>query len=168
MTTSNPARCTRTALAALTGAIVAVALALAAAPAVASPARTIPLGWVERHSAYGRHFVMTFTVTSVTVDRRGWSARLSLRNQTNVYVRVANRFALVAETRSGKRLVLRATRFEPCMPPILGFLQRWTGTIQGSGTPPNGSRLRLRLSEFRIDIAPNLVIRHLTRHSFEW
>jgi hypothetical protein len=72
-------------LVALAGAIVLVALALGTAPAAS--ARTVPLGWVERHSAYGRHFVMTFTVTSLTIDRRGWSARISSRNQTNLLTR---------------------------------------------------------------------------------
>jgi hypothetical protein len=142
------------------------ALVLGTAPTAS--ARTIPLGWVERHSAYGRHFVMTFTVTSVTIDRHGWSARVSLRNDTNLYVRVANRFALVGETTLRERVILNATKFEPRLPTMLGFIQRWVGTIRGNGTPPKGSRLRLRFAEFRVNIAPNLVIRHVTRHWFRW
>jgi hypothetical protein len=148
------------------GAIMAGGSALASTPT--PPPRTISLGWVERHSAYGRHFVMVFEVQSVTIERRRWTAKVAFVNDTNLYVRVEPRFALVARTSTGKRVVLRATRFRPAVPSELDFGQRWVGTIGGNGTPPHGSRVRLRLGDFRVRMAPNLMIVHLTRHSFSW
>ena len=143
-------------------AVAGVALALPAGAA----ARDVPLHWTERASTYG-HLSVTFTVERLRIDRRGWSATLGIRNW-DIELSVRPEFALLASTRAAGEapLVLRATRATPPLPRVLTVRGTWTGAIGGPGEPPRGTYLRLRLGTFRAVIAPNLVLRHVTRHAY--
>jgi hypothetical protein len=138
--------------------LIGTAAMLIAAPA-ASP-QTIPLGWSERVSAFQGRVVLVLQVKAMTVQPDAWSASVSVRNASELRVHVKPRFALVSGTRS-----FTATRFTPQAPAAIDRKSTWRGTIAGSGAPPAGTEVRVRFGEFRVAIAPGLVIRHVTRRS---
>lgn len=127
----------------------------------ASGARqTIELGWSETASAYGDHLVATFRIERLVVEGRRWAAALTI-SSANDFV-VDQRSALIVEHR-GRRNVLAAQRIQPPFPATLGREAGWSGVLIGEGPLPRGSRLRLRLGAFRLELAPVLVLTHVTR-----
>jgi hypothetical protein len=148
--------------------VLAVALCLAGVLRLpGASATTAPLGWTERAVAYG-HLSITFRIDRLVLEKRSWSATMAMRNW-DIALSVDERFALLASSaRSGTAEIrtLPVTRVQPALPRVLGVRQGWHGTIGGRGSPPRGSYLRLRLGVFHAVIAPNLVIRHVTRHTY--
>jgi hypothetical protein len=133
----------------------------------AAGAKTIPLGWTETHTAYGKHVVVAFTVSSLVIEPGGWRLHLSIHNDTNVRLLARNRIALVAFPSPGDRravLTLPARSATPGLPRVLGIQARWRGVVAGRGTPPPGTYVRVRFAELRVALAPNLVVRRLSRH----
>ncbi|MGE5273893.1 MAG: hypothetical protein ACM3QU_09075 [Verrucomicrobiota bacterium] len=116
--------------------------------------------WRERASSYG-HLSVTFVVDRIVVGPRGWSAVLEMHNW-DIDLALHDDFALLVD---GRR-VLPATRARPPLPVRLGVRAAWRGTISGTRRPPHGSTVRLRLGTFRAEIAPNLILRHVTRHVY--
>jgi len=132
----------------------------------AAQAATIPLGWSERHARYARHLVLTYGVDEVTIGRGWWRARLWIRNETNLRIRVQREFALLADAPGGRRRVLPAARSAPSLPAVIPILGIWRGVVSGPGVPSRASLLRLRFGTTSAVILPNHRITHVTRQSF--
>jgi hypothetical protein len=141
------------ALCALVGSCVLLTLAGSAAAGGGFP-------WRERASTYG-HLSVSFTVDRISVGPRGWSAGVTMRNW-DIALRLDEDVALVVD---GGR-ALPATRFEPALRRVFPVRGSWRGILGGPQLPPHGSVVRLRLGTFRAVMAPNLVLRHVTRHAY--
>jgi hypothetical protein len=96
------------------------------------------LGWNEKAKFEGKP-VMSYTVTSLTFDKTGWSAKVSMRNLSKRTIKVGNEFGVGFWT-NGKATDLTqavglatATKFSTRPPTSLKPGQSWSGTIGGDG-----------------------------------
>lgn len=126
---------------------------------------TRPLGWLEQHTAFGRHIVFTYRVEHLVLAAGRWEASVSIHNDTNLRIAIHRNFALIVEPPDGRRRILSADAFRPRLPRVLQILGTWKGAVSGPGVPQRGSLLRLRFGTMSAVILPNHRVTHTTRHS---
>ena len=132
---------------------------------VKAPPQTARLGWAEPYPANGAALV--FGVSSFTVTRKGWEARISVENRSQVGWEVgAPRYAagrafgvllfptgdLAELERRNRNRTLPAIRpaqtYEPALPLVIRPGTTWKGTISAAGALAGGLWVRISFGPF--------------------
>jgi hypothetical protein len=163
------------------GVIVALAVAVLAAPAAASPPRPIKLGWVEQASATYYPAAMTFMVRTVTFGAKAWSVSASVTNRSTKTIQVVRSvtiqapryhyaFSLLSPPECKPPaimcplVVFAATYFKPAKPSRLGPGQTWSGVFGGPRIPPRGRLISIGFGDFAV---PGDTFSYVTQHGFK-
>ena len=142
------------------------------------------LGWEESYPASGERLV--FGVRNLTVTEEGWSADVSLTNNTTIafdtgadepgwayglmLFDTGDLGELEAAAQSNQLPAVRQARtIEPALPGLLRPNQTWRGTLSAPGALPDGSWVRVSFGPLRAqgDPPPDLdaVVVWITDHA---
>jgi hypothetical protein len=119
--------------------VASLGASLAAAALLAAPAfAALSVNWQET-ARDGDVPILSFHVTSLTIDSTGWSAHVSFGNLSKQTIEVGDQFGVAffedptSENLSDAAALAPATRFSPARPVKLKPGASWTGEIGGDG-----------------------------------
>jgi hypothetical protein len=119
--------------------------------------KVLRVGWNEKVFLDGAPPVLVFRVRSIEVGPNGFKVAVSFTNRSKQALnlpagtlRSPRNFGLGVYTDAVSvriedpgQYLLRATRFEPALPRVLGAGQTWSGTMSGSDPPRSRRWLRV-------------------------